>query len=241
MIQKAMTHEDQYEREEELREAPLLASLKGRELFRAPEGYLDRQAERQASLAEDEALLDGAPLLRAAGRHTPFQEPEGYFESHADAWKALDGAPELAEYAPALARAGKGHPFAVPGGYFEALPDRIAAAVRPAEARVRPLWQRPALYAVLSAAAACVLLLWALPRMTADPFERQLAQLSTEELYRALEAEAPDEALLLEVLEEEDLAYVDGEILDAYDELSGSEWLEEIDTEDLEAAVEGLY
>lgn len=236
-----MTHEDQHEREEELREAPLLASLKGREIFRIPEGYLDGQAEGLAALAEEEELLGGAPLLRAAGRHTPFREPEGYFESHADAWKALDGAPELAAYAPALARAGKGQPFTVPEGYFEALPDRIGAALRPAEARVRPLWQRPALYVALSAAAALALLLWALPRITADPFERQLAQLSTEELYQALEAESPDETLLLEALSEEDLAYVGRELLDAYDELPDEEWLDEIDTEDLEAAVEGMY
>ncbi|MCI4666555.1 MAG: hypothetical protein MRZ79_00235 [Bacteroidia bacterium] len=64
---------------EELEGAPLLRSLKRKEVFKVPEGYFDQLSSDIQDKLDDEEVLMEAPLLQKIGKRNIWEVPANYF------------------------------------------------------------------------------------------------------------------------------------------------------------------
>lgn len=166
-----------------------------------------------------------------------FRTPEGYFEDFASRLRLRLAGEDMPD--PELTGLEtREQPFTTPPDYFEQLPERVQArlaAEEPAapEAPVRPLWSRVPGYTLRIAAAVAVLLVggWLLLRY-ARPAAPSLADIPTESLLAAIEAEDLPADLILEVLDADDLSQLRPS---AVPEEMIDELLDEVDLETLEA------
>jgi hypothetical protein len=187
---------------------------------------------------EIRAELQDTPFLQQLPKQGFFEAPDGYFEKLSERLQTnIEETAAFAEEAPTLSDLPKEPFFSAPEGYFQQLPSRLRQTIESAElapAIRRPLWRRPAVMLGMAAALTCLLLFrfWQEPSAQA---ERDWSEIPTRELLAMVETEAIPTELLLDVLGEESLnAFGDLKAEDISEE-ELSEYLENIDLEELEA------
>jgi len=182
------------------------------------------------------------PKLPPEWKEEVFGPPEGYFEAFGARLQArLQEEAEAPDpdFDPGL-KLSRHDPFVAPEGYLEGFAGRLQARIRAEERSVvRPLWGRVQAYGLRAAAAIALLLVagWLLQRYP-SPATPSLAQVPTEDLLAAIEAEDLPADLILEVMDAEAVAALRPPSLE---ELTVEELLDEVDLEALETELLETY
>lgn len=234
----------------ELEGAPTLYGLKkSGSVFSVPEGYFLQLSEEIAQKIEQETL-EGSALEKEEGRKSVFSVPEGYFSANLERIQDLIKE-ESGDAAPLGFPTDRSPVFQVPDGYFEQLPGRISQRIRedaPA-GKVMRFW-RPqhgrwgfSPWAGLAAAATALVFIWFgyfSNGQQGTSREVSFSQLSTEELFMAIDVAEYDTYSIAQVAGEETLEQMSYFEEVAWDEEEWDLLLDQVDLKDLESSLEEL-